>query len=379
MTKMQQQPKTFFSRALESIEDLAPSGMIAAVVVTLVFEGFFQYIFWHEMFPRLTDWHRHYAAGSIATFIGMFRLWFLVMSSRDIAAGNIRVAVLGITASVGLMVYCIWECYHIGARWSDVADRDAVVAMLVFTTCIVIVAEVRLMMSRYGGWRNSAAQAAEAIERAEAAESEALAAAETLRTEVALLMARLTAQQAFTQSEIETAEAKRALSEAEASERLRQFRLEAEADMVRHRDYAAGLERKSRELEAEVEALRLGSDRGDKRREEAEAEALRVRAELEELRRDSERRERDLRAEMAELRAAPRRNHTGARADGGGGSSAGTASNWPETLAAAHRDFRETKGRNPNYKELALAAGTSDKTEREYRERYEAIIQQQQQ
>jgi hypothetical protein len=373
-----QQPKSFFSRTLESIEDLAPSGMIVAVVVTLVFEGFFQYIFWYEMFPRLVEGHRHYAAGSIATFIGMFRLWFLVMSSRDIAAGNIRVAVLGITASVGLMVYCIWECYHIGARWSDAADRDVVVAMLVFTTCIVIVAEVRLMMSRYGGWRNSAAQAARAIALAEAGQAAAEEEAQTLRSEVERLLGTLSAQEAFARSEMETAEAKRAAHEAESLERLRQLRQETESDVARHRDYSAELERKCRELESEAEALRVGSAGIGKLRDAAEAEALALRSELEALRRDSDRRERDLRSELAELRAGQRRNPNGTRADGRGGSAAGTASNWPEALASAHRKFREEKGRNPNYKELAFAAGTSDKTEREYRERYEAIIKQQQ-
>lgn len=365
--------KSISSRILESLEEAAPTGLIVAVIVTLVFEGFFQYIFWWEMFPRLNMTHRGYTAGSIATFIGMFRLWFLVMSSRDIAAGNIRVAMLGIVASLALLVYCIWECSHIGARWSNETDQHTVVAMLIFTTCIVIVAETRIMMSRYGSWRNSAQQAAEAIKTAQEAAQAGEEAAQAAQTAQAAAEVALTQEKAARTSDTEQYDRNRKQYEKEA-ERLK---TEAEAGQVLSRIYQAEAE----ELRTEADRNRNEADRNrnryeteaeerDRKYNELRAEAEQLKAEVLRYRAEAEARDRK-RAERAE------RTGSVGTSDDTGSAGTGTGTLWPELLAETYRNFVEKIGRNPTPAELASAAGTSDKTERKYREQYQNLLKQQ--
>lgn len=295
------------TRILQWLEEFAPLGLIITAAAALAQEGYFQYKFWFDAFPGLPGFERHYVGLSVAAVMGGLRLWFLIMSSRDVAAGNKWGYIIGIGASVSTLAYTVWECFEIATRYAGDQGRASIV-MFIFTSVVVVAAEIRIMLSRFGSWRSSAAQMEEFIEN--------------MRTEVA------------------EAEARKAEAEAEVRKLS-----EAVAELRKQSAEAVDAEaRKRKELETELYSFRT----------EAEVRAAR-------------------RNRKPEAGSAKTEAGTESRAGTG---TAGTGSDWPEVLASAYRNFLSEKGRVPTGTELAGAAGTSDKTERKYRNDYLTIINQ---
>lgn len=318
-------------RILAWLEGFAPLGLILTAAAALAQEGYFQFKYWFSNFTNLPDGERWYVALSIAVIMAGLRLWFLVMSSKDVAAGNRPGYVIGVLASLATLVYTIWECTEIAHRWAG-QDAGATIVMFVFTTVVVVAAEIRIMLSRFGSWRSSATKAAEALEEARKRVAEAEAVAEEVERNsgsAAELIAGLRA-------ELEANRKEAAEAAEEAERKFRNLLAEAEAAAERSRNFQQEQERKFRDKEAEATDLR-------KRAEAAEAEA---------------------RNRIPEPALTGRLN----------GHYSGTPVNWPERLAEAFRNLKEQTGRVPTHKEVAEAAGTSDKTERNYREKYQQLI-----
>ncbi len=106
-----------FHRVMES----APMGLLVCAALGLAIIGGFQYLFYFYILPASWGFTLTAAfSASVAVFFEALGFFFLVATVRDFSAGARREGWLGLSGTILLFAYTLWECTHIAATF----DRD---------------------------------------------------------------------------------------------------------------------------------------------------------------------------------------------------------------------------------------------------------------
>lgn len=106
-----------FHRVMES----APMGLLICAALGLAIIGGFQYLFYFFILPASWGFTLTAAfSASVAVFFEALGFFFLVATVRDFSAGAKREGWLGLSGTILLFAYTLWECTHIAATF----DRE---------------------------------------------------------------------------------------------------------------------------------------------------------------------------------------------------------------------------------------------------------------
>ena len=107
--------------AFYRVMDAAPMGLLVCAALGLAIVGGFQYLFYFYILPASWGFALTAAfSASVAVFFEALGFFFLVATVRDFSAGARREGWLGLSGTILLFAYTLWECTHIAACF----DRD---------------------------------------------------------------------------------------------------------------------------------------------------------------------------------------------------------------------------------------------------------------
>lgn len=116
-TTTEERAHAAFHRVMES----APMGLLICAALGLAIIGGFQYLFYFYILPASWGFTLTAAfSASVAVFFEALGFFFLVATVRDFSAGARREGWLGLSGTILLFAYTLWECTHIAATF----DRE---------------------------------------------------------------------------------------------------------------------------------------------------------------------------------------------------------------------------------------------------------------